>query len=287
MKNPGTAYWYAREVIKGRWPEAEPLIMKDPGTAYNYANRVIRARWPEAEPYIMKNPEWACYYARDVIQGRWPAAEPYIRQDPRLAREYKRHFKIQDDLKENDDDLFADSDRLTNPVMMARVLIQVAEEFEYRADRVSSWAAAKSYRDDAAIMRFAARSCKSGLRACMKELTAIDDPSSWEYLVEVLHQDFDIDLGDLYDQYERGELTESVEESDDDLFSDVGYSNIQLPTLTTPSLENLFYAFSFETRPEQLMKTHWMMMKIAHEFKRRGQPLSDAVLKQYDLQAEQ
>jgi hypothetical protein len=48
----------------------------------------------------------------------------------------------------------------------------------------------------------------------MSELTAIEDPNSWDYLIEVLQQDFDIDLSSLYDQYENGGLTES-----DDMFS--------------------------------------------------------------------
>jgi hypothetical protein len=44
------AYWYARDVIKGRWPEAEPVIRSDPEWAYRYALNVIKGRWPEAEP---------------------------------------------------------------------------------------------------------------------------------------------------------------------------------------------------------------------------------------------
>jgi hypothetical protein len=34
--SPYAAYWYARDVIKGRWPEAEPRIMTDPEWAYLY-----------------------------------------------------------------------------------------------------------------------------------------------------------------------------------------------------------------------------------------------------------
>ena len=47
---------------KGRWPEAEPYIMKDPGSAYWYARGVIGDRWKEAEPYIMKDPTYAYKY---------------------------------------------------------------------------------------------------------------------------------------------------------------------------------------------------------------------------------
>jgi hypothetical protein len=78
---PETLYRYAYNVIKGRWPEAEPYIMKDYIWAYCYALDVIGGRWPEAEPYIMKNPTWAYWYAFDIIKGRWTEAEPYIKQD--------------------------------------------------------------------------------------------------------------------------------------------------------------------------------------------------------------
>jgi len=29
VKNPKYAYWYARDIIKGRWPEAEQYIRND------------------------------------------------------------------------------------------------------------------------------------------------------------------------------------------------------------------------------------------------------------------
>ena len=62
MKNPSAAYQYAIYVIKGRWPEAEPIIMKDPESAYKYAKDVIKGRWPEAEPFIKKNGYYTDYY---------------------------------------------------------------------------------------------------------------------------------------------------------------------------------------------------------------------------------
>ena len=36
MKNPGRVYEYARDVVGGRWPEAEPYIMRDPIYASEY-----------------------------------------------------------------------------------------------------------------------------------------------------------------------------------------------------------------------------------------------------------
>ena len=55
------AYMYARDVIKGRWPEAEPYIMKDAMISFYYAKRVIKGRWPEAE-YIIGDSPWGTPY---------------------------------------------------------------------------------------------------------------------------------------------------------------------------------------------------------------------------------
>lgn len=71
MKDARVASRYARFVIKGRWPEAEPYIMQDPWVAYEYAKFVIKGRWPEAEPYIIKDRLAACHYAKEVIKGKW------------------------------------------------------------------------------------------------------------------------------------------------------------------------------------------------------------------------
>ena len=49
-----------------RIPEIESYIIKDTRSAYYYARDVIKGRWPEAEPYIMKNPEWAYHYTHEV-----------------------------------------------------------------------------------------------------------------------------------------------------------------------------------------------------------------------------
>jgi len=81
---------YAAFIIQGRWPEAEPYIMKSDSAVW-YASDVIKGRWPEAEPYIMKS-DSAVWYAENVIEGRWPEAEAYIldQQDSVLAKKYAR-----------------------------------------------------------------------------------------------------------------------------------------------------------------------------------------------------
>ena len=82
------AYLYAKNIIKGRWPEAEPYIMKDAETAFKYATNIIKGRWPEAEHYIMKDAKAAFKYAQVLIEGRWREAEPYIMKDKFLAAKY-------------------------------------------------------------------------------------------------------------------------------------------------------------------------------------------------------
>lgn len=63
LESAERAYYYAKEVIKGYWPEAEPVMMTDPGLAFRYAKYVIKGRWPEAEAAIMTDPGAASSYA--------------------------------------------------------------------------------------------------------------------------------------------------------------------------------------------------------------------------------
>jgi hypothetical protein len=91
LEDPETALEYARDIIGGRWKEAEPFIMRDPKIAYKYARDIIGGRWKEAEPFIMRDPKIAYKYAREIIGGRWKEAEPIILEDPRSAVEYAKY----------------------------------------------------------------------------------------------------------------------------------------------------------------------------------------------------
>ena len=70
---------YAKNVLKGRWPELEQKLLNLGSAAilslYTYAKEVIKDRWPEAEPFIIDAGTVAPDYARDVIKGRWPELE--------------------------------------------------------------------------------------------------------------------------------------------------------------------------------------------------------------------
>ena len=103
ITNPMKAYKYARDIIKGRWKEAEKYIMEDPSWACSYAKKVINMgkqpeeemiRWKEAEKYIMEDPSWAFFYAKDVIKGRWKEAEPIIMEDLESAYMYAKYVIV-------------------------------------------------------------------------------------------------------------------------------------------------------------------------------------------------
>ena len=72
IKNPGYAFYYARDVIKDRWLEAEPIIIIDSSWAYSYAREVIKGRWLEAEDIIATSSYYAYLYALTIINGKLP-----------------------------------------------------------------------------------------------------------------------------------------------------------------------------------------------------------------------
>jgi hypothetical protein len=103
LRSPAGAYLYAYKVIKGRWPEAEPIIINSPWSALHYAQYVLKGRWPEAEPIIMQNPAIAYFYAGDVIKDRWLEAEPIIMSDKSYSILYTQFLdmKLEDILETN------------------------------------------------------------------------------------------------------------------------------------------------------------------------------------------
>jgi hypothetical protein len=72
------AVQYADWVIRGRWEDAEPMIMEDPEAAVRYSDKVLRQRWKEAEHVIVQSPKAATQYASRVLRERWREAEQLI-----------------------------------------------------------------------------------------------------------------------------------------------------------------------------------------------------------------
>ena len=92
--DPKAAYSYCRDVLRRRWPEAEPYILKNVWHSVFYARDIIKGRWPAAEPEIMKHAEDAYTYATQVLGRRWKQAEPVIKQDEYNWYSYKQYFRI-------------------------------------------------------------------------------------------------------------------------------------------------------------------------------------------------
>jgi hypothetical protein len=92
--SPIYTYVYAYNIIRGRWLEAEAIIATSAEWAYLYARDIIKGRWLESEAAIMTSPVDAYYYARDVLQRRWLEAEDLIATDSRFWKFYQNNFKI-------------------------------------------------------------------------------------------------------------------------------------------------------------------------------------------------
>lgn len=81
---------YAEHIINGRWPELEKYLLSTShsGYVFQYALYVIRGRWLDGEDIIKKDGYTAWQYACRVINGRWPEAEEEIRKDPAAIYHY-------------------------------------------------------------------------------------------------------------------------------------------------------------------------------------------------------
>ena len=70
-------------------PYLVKAVASDSKWAYYYARHIINGRWPEGEKAIASSPDWAYYYAHDIIKGRFPEGEKAIASDPKWASAYK------------------------------------------------------------------------------------------------------------------------------------------------------------------------------------------------------
>jgi hypothetical protein len=92
VKDFDLAVSYARDIIRGRWPEFEAAIATDPAQAYQYAWEVIGGRFPAGEAAIAKDSFWAYKYAKNIISGRFPEGEAAIAKDPYWTSMYAMNF---------------------------------------------------------------------------------------------------------------------------------------------------------------------------------------------------
>ena len=94
VKDPDASYFYASNIIGGRFKEGEPAMLTKVSDSFNYAYGVLKNRWPEAEDDIKKVPNYARAYAQEILKTRWPEAEPYIMRNKSEWLKYKDFFGI-------------------------------------------------------------------------------------------------------------------------------------------------------------------------------------------------
>ena len=65
---------------------------------YEYAKQVVRGPWPEAEPYFEKDSLYAFMYATQILKDRFPAGESEIKKSERNWNQYKEQFGLTDEI---------------------------------------------------------------------------------------------------------------------------------------------------------------------------------------------
>jgi hypothetical protein len=84
--NCHSAYDYARFIVKGRWQPGEHAIATGEGSrignatiALWYADEILKAPWPEAEPVLALDPWSASEYSQEILKKRFLLFEEDIR----------------------------------------------------------------------------------------------------------------------------------------------------------------------------------------------------------------
>jgi len=70
------AYWYARDVIQGRFPEGEAVIATSAYWAYWYARDIINGRFPEGEASIATNAAYINSYTHLINKDIYSMIDP-------------------------------------------------------------------------------------------------------------------------------------------------------------------------------------------------------------------
>ena len=70
-----------------RSKKLEKIIIEDPQWSYFYALNVIKGRWDEGEDTISKDPKWSYYYATVVIDEHFKKSNDII-----FNSEYKKKY---------------------------------------------------------------------------------------------------------------------------------------------------------------------------------------------------
>jgi len=92
-KDARVATLFARDILHGRFLEAEEQIATSARWSYIYASTVLEGRFELGEKAIATNARFAFSYAAHILKERFWMAEDTIKQDPKLWATYIEKFE--------------------------------------------------------------------------------------------------------------------------------------------------------------------------------------------------
>lgn len=193
--------------------------------------------------------------------------------DSELAMNYKvylndledQYLQLDEDTDEYDDDMFASSDRVSNTQALSKIAAQLSNRYLDYARTATDDETGDLYASESHALERASNAFMHGLRAGFSELEAVEDPTTWEDLGDLCAKQ-GIDLSELADKSDAGELSESDE--DDDLFAQS--KNSKLGKLSTDQLRMLYSLSKSDSRAEYASAHKLQMARIDAELTRRG-----------------
>jgi hypothetical protein len=90
------AYVYAQYVLRDRFPEGERYVSKwSPRDALSYAVNLVKGPWPEGEPVIATAADTSLIYARTVLGHRFILGEKAIKSGNKFIKsDYETFFNV-------------------------------------------------------------------------------------------------------------------------------------------------------------------------------------------------
>jgi hypothetical protein len=75
--HPKYAYDYAKDILHGRFPKGESVILTSSWWSYQYAVKILKERWPEGEPIIFEAHDYGILYVYD-LGIKYPVCKEYV-----------------------------------------------------------------------------------------------------------------------------------------------------------------------------------------------------------------
>lgn len=87
------SYWYARDIIRGRFILGEESISRTVSHSFYYADSALLGRFVLGEKVISTDAWYSYMYASTVLRNRFKLGEKMIKQSE-YRQDYENHFNI-------------------------------------------------------------------------------------------------------------------------------------------------------------------------------------------------